>query len=118
MKPKLFLFALLIFAVSLVSAISSAQRKPDTETPIKGDFKITIRTTVAGQPIQSTTMIRGLRERNETNINAGGFNMSTVNITQCDLRRTIQVNDRARKYLITPMESDDSSGDSRDATGA
>src|SRR5438552_935147 len=118
MKTRLFLFALVIFAISLVSVVSSAQRKPESETPIKGDFKITIKQTTAGQPIQSTTMIKGLRERSETNINAGGFNMNTVNITQCDLRRTIQVNDRARKYLITPMDSDDSSGDARNATGA
>ena len=73
MKTRLFLFALVIFAISLVSAISSAQRKPESETPIKGDFKITIKQTTAGQPIQSTTMIKGLRERNETSINAGAF---------------------------------------------
>ena len=118
MKTRLFLFALVISAISLISVISSAQRRPESETPIKGDFKITIKQTTAGQPIQSTTMIRGLRERSETSINAGAFNMNTVNITQCDLRRTIQVNDRARKYLITPMDSDDSSGDARDVTGA
>ena len=118
MKTRLFLFALVISAISLISVISSAQRRPESETPIKGDFKITIKQTTAGQPIQSTTMIKGLRERSETSINAGAFNMNTVNITQCDLRRTIQVNDRARKYLITPMDSDDSSGDARDVTGA
>src|SRR5205807_4066267 len=55
--------------------------------------------------------IKGARERNETSVNAGGFSMNTVNITQCDMRRTIQINDRARKYLITPMDSDSSAGD-------
>src|SRR5437764_1142738 len=118
MKTRLFLFALVIFAISLVSAISSAQRKPESETPIKGDFKIIIKQTTAGQPIQSTTMIKGLRERNETSINAGAFNVNNVNITQCDLRRTIQVNEKARKYMVTPMDSDDSSSDSTDMMGA
>jgi hypothetical protein len=112
MKSRLLLFAAIIFAISAATAISVAQRKPDTsEKPITGDFKITIRNTVAGQSSQSTTMIKGLREREETNMSIGSMNISKVNITQCDLKRTIQVNDSARKYMITPMESDDS-GDS------
>ena len=107
MKTRPIALIAVILAVSAFAAISSAQRKPETaEKPITGDFKITVKTTVAGQPTQSTTMIKGLRERSETNIAAGGMNISTVNITQCDLRRTIQVNDRARKYLITPLDSE------------
>src|SRR5260370_24865820 len=112
MKRRLFLFTVLIFALSVITVISSAKRGPETaDKPISGDFKITIKTTVAGQDMQSTTMIKGLRERSETSIggNIGGMSMGMVSITQCDLKRTIQVNDRARKYLITPMESDDSS---------
>src|SRR2546423_14318416 len=107
MKTRLFLVALLLLSASLVSIIVSAQRRAD-EKPISGDFRITLRTTVAGQSTQSTTMIKGARERNETSMNAGGFSMSTINITQCDMRRTIQINDRARKYLIAPMDSDGS----------
>jgi hypothetical protein len=38
----------------------------------------------------------------------GGMSMKTVNITQCDLRRTIQINDQLRKYMITPMDTDES----------
>lgn len=110
MKTRFSLLAILLLAVSFVSIIVSAQRRPD-EKPISGDFKITLRTGIAGQSTQSTTMIKGARERNETSINAGGFSMTTVNITQCDMRRTIQLNDRARKFLITPMDSDSSSGD-------
>src|SRR5205807_1495808 len=71
------------------------------------DFKITIRNTIAGQSTQTTTMIKGARERDETSMSVGGMNMGQVNITQCDLRRTIQVNDRAHKYLISPMDSDE-----------
>ena len=108
MKTRLLLFAVIAFAISLATAISSAQHKPDTDQPIRGDFKITIKTNMAGQDMQSTTMIKGLRERSETSM--GGMNMGMVSVTQCDLKRTIQINDRARKYIITPMESDDSSG--------
>ena len=93
MKLKLFVFTAIILAVG---ALSFAQRKPDTEKPISGDFKITIRNTIAGQSTQTTTMIKGARERDETNMSVGGMNMGQANITQCDLRRTIQINDRAR----------------------
>jgi predicted secreted protein len=117
MKTRLLLFAVITFAISLATAISSAQHKPDTDQPIRGDFKITIKTNMAGQDMQSTTMIKGLRERSETSM--GGMNMGMVTVTQCDLKRTIQINDRARKYIITPMESDDSSGGSSEgAMGA
>jgi len=105
---RLVLFAAFIFAASAITAISFGQRRPDEEKPIKGDFKITIKTTMAGMPTQSTTMIKGLRERSETNMSMGGMNMSQTSITQCDLRRTIQINDRARKYMISPMDSDES----------
>jgi hypothetical protein len=118
MKVRLLLFALIVGAVSLAAAITSAQRRPEAEKPITGDFKIAVRMTVAGNSTQSTTMIKGRRERTETTISAGTYNMTTVNITQCDMRRTIQVNDRARKYLITPMETDVSAGDSTGSTGA
>ncbi|HSP63525.1 MAG TPA: hypothetical protein VLQ90_11130, partial [Pyrinomonadaceae bacterium] len=39
-----------------------------------------------------------------------------ITVTQCDLKRTIQINDRARKYTITPMETDDSSGGAGEST--
>src|SRR5216684_7832989 len=106
MKIRLLLFAVMVLAISLATVISSAQRNRDNDQPIRGDFKITIKTSMAGQDMQSTTMIKGLRERSETSM--GGMNMGMVSVTQCDLKRTIQINDRARKYTITPMESDDS----------
>jgi len=98
MKSRLILFAAIIFAISSVTAISFAQRTRDTgDNPIRGDFRITIKTTMAGQAGQTTTMIKGLRERDENNMAIGGMSMNQVNITQCDLKRTIAVNDRTRK---------------------
>ena len=60
-----------------------------------------------GQPhvTESVTMIKGARERSESQMGPG---YEMVNITQCDLKRTIQINDKVRKYLITPMEVDSS----------
>jgi hypothetical protein len=106
MKSRFFLLAAIIFAISAVTAISFAQRSRDTvEKPITGDFKITIKNTTSGQTSQSTTLIKGKRERSETSMGMGGAN--SVSITQCDLRRTIQINDNSRKYMISPMDSDD-----------
>jgi hypothetical protein len=119
LKSKLLLFIAIILGISAVTAISFAQRKPDTaEKPITGDFKISIRTTTSGQSSQSTTMIKGLRERSETSMAMGGMNISSVDITQCDLRRTIKVNDSARKYMITPMDSDSSADGGVGSAGA
>jgi hypothetical protein len=116
MKSRTFLFSVLIVGVSLISAIGSAQRRLADDKPITGDFKITIRTTVAGQSSESTTMIKGARERAETSMGAAGFSTKTVTITQCDMRRTIQINDSARKYLLTPMDADGSSSSNDAAT--
>ena len=110
MKSRLLLIAAIIFAVSAVTTISFAQRTRDnSDKPIAGDFKVTVKTTIAGQSRAGTTLIKGQRERDETTMAmGGGMNISQINITQCDLKRTIQINDSARKYMITPMESDDS----------
>ncbi len=113
MKFRLFLFTAILFAISAITAISFAQRTRD-EKPISGDFKITFKQNMGGQEMQSTTMIKGLRERNETSMNMAGMpagmNMGQVTITECDLKRTIQINDRARKYMIVPMETDSGEG--------
>ncbi|HEX3229593.1 MAG TPA: hypothetical protein VHQ95_11535 [Pyrinomonadaceae bacterium] len=113
MKVRLVLFILIIISISTVTAISFAQRTRDTaDKPITGDFKITIKNTVAGNTSQGTTMIKGSRQREETSMAMG---QSQINITQCDLKRTIQINDSARKYLISSFAADE--GDTAGAGG-
>src|SRR2546421_1626943 len=113
MKIRLTLLSTCLFFIASITAISFAQRTRDNDQPIRGDFKITIKQSFGGQEMQSSTMIKGQRERSETSMNMpgmpAGMNMGQVNITQCDMKRTIQINDRARKYFITPMDTD--SGD-------
>ena len=92
-----------IIACSVMTALSvSAQTRPTAS-----DFKVKYRVTyvAGGQPhsTESVTMIKGARERSESKMGSG---YDTINITQCDLKRTIQISDSARKYLITPMETD------------
>ena len=106
MKLRITLFISVLSAITSITAISFAQRT-QTEKPITGDFKITIKQTMSGQEMTNTTMIKGLRERSEVNMPGMPGGMGMVTITECDLKRTIQINDRARKYIITPMDSGD-----------
>ena len=109
MKLKLSFLLLILFVISTITAISFAQRTRDTDRPITGDFKITFKQSMgSGQEMQSTTMIKGLRERSETSVPGMPAGMAMVSITECDLKRTIQINDRARKYMVTPMETGES----------
>jgi hypothetical protein len=59
------------------------------------DIKITTKSTAGGQTFTSTTYIKGARQRTE--------GMGYTTIYQCDLKRTIQINDKTRTYLITPQ---------------
>ena len=113
MKLRLSLFTAILFAITTITAISFAQRTRDNDRPISGDFKITFKQNMGGQEMQSTTMIKGMRERSETSMNVPGMPAgmgSQTSITQCDLKRTIQINDRARKYMIAPMDTDSGEG--------
>lgn len=52
-------------------------------------------------------MLKGARERSEMKM---GYGMDSITITQCDLKRTIQVSDKTRKYVVTPMDTGASAG--------
>lgn len=107
MKLRVSLLITILFAITSITAISLAQRT-QTEKPITGDFKITIRQSMgSGQEMTSTTMLKGMRERSETSMPGMPAGMGMITITECDLKRTIQINDRARKYIITPMDTGD-----------
>jgi len=111
------------FAVVVVLGIcflsvpySFGQTRPAPNRPTT-DFKVKYKVTMnmGGQPhaTESVTMIKGARERSESSM---GYGYDQVNITQCDLKRTIQINDKVKKYLITPMEIDTSTATSTPAS--
>jgi hypothetical protein len=101
-------FLAIISVVSAMAAFSMLTDQPASAQRTSNDFRITERTTMSGRTFESTTMIKGARERSEQNMGAAmGMDVNMVNITQCDNRRTIQINDRSRKYMISPMDSDD-----------
>lgn len=67
----------------------------------QNDFKIKQRTSMGGRASESTTMIKGSRERSESNV-AG---IQNVSIMECDMKRTIYISDAEKKYFIEPMAS-------------
>lgn len=96
----------LLFASSFASMAQRTRKPaaPAPTAPVKNDLKITYRTTTSGQAMEQTTMLKGARERSEMKL---GYGRDIINVTQCDLKRTIQISDSARKYVITPMETVD-----------
>jgi hypothetical protein len=60
------------------------------------DVKIKTRQTMSGQTYDGTVYIKGKRQRSERNM--GGMEM--VNLTQCDLRRGVQLNPGTKTYLV------------------
>ncbi len=103
--------AVVLLVISASSFFGQRQRsRPAAAPPPVTNLKLSYKTTVAGQTSQSTTMIRGARERSEMHLGPG---MDIVNLTQCDLKRTVQFNDKARKYMVTPMEAANSSSAGR-----
>ena len=84
MHARRFLYAAILLAG--LSATASA------------DIKIKSRTSFGGQPgHEMTTYIKGKRQRSEM---PGG----TATVTQCDLRRTVQLNGAAKTYLVSPFD--------------
>jgi hypothetical protein len=95
----------MIFSSALVAQRTRTRPATPAATAPRTDLKITYRTSMMGQSREDTTMLKGSRERTEMKM---GYGMDMINITQCDLKRTIQISDSARKYVITPMDAGDS----------
>ncbi len=77
------------------------------------DVTVRQRVTVSGQGTEQTRMIKGARERRETKITMAGeaaqmadMMPNVATITQCDARRTLQVNDKRKLYTAEPFGDD------------
>src|SRR6476469_6863231 len=76
------------------------------------DVTIKQRGTMSGQKFESTRRIKGSRERTEQHIEMADPSMAAYmpqisTVTQCDLKRRIQINDRKQLYFIEPFETSD-----------
>lgn len=104
------LCALVLVVISPSALIAQRTRnRPAAPSPARNDLKIKYRMTTSGQSMETTTMLKGARERTEMKLGYGG---DIINVTQCDLKRTLQISDSARKYVVTPMNAGDSTANS------
>ncbi|MEP6847988.1 MAG: hypothetical protein ABI999_03965 [Acidobacteriota bacterium] len=69
------------------------------------NYKIKQTTSVMGQNVSSTIYVKGSRKRTEQG-GIMGMGGDVASIEQCDLRRTLQVNDKKRLYTIDPFPTD------------
>ena len=81
MKGYLSIFTAIIFSISISSTAFA-------------DVKIKTKQTIGAQSVENTVYIKGKRERTES------ANGTMVNLTQCDLKRGVQMNPAAKTYLI------------------
>jgi hypothetical protein len=107
--------ALLLVCASVLVAQRPRNRANTTPPPEPANIKIRYKTTAAGQSSESTTMIKGSRERSEMRM---GYGMDITNLTQCDLKRTVQISDKTRKYMITAMNTDEPAGAANAGVGS
>jgi hypothetical protein len=70
------------------------------------DVKVKTKQTISGQSYENTTYIKGKRSRSE---NMGG---AMISITQCDLKRGIQINPAAKTFMINEFVQAAQSGTS------
>lgn len=84
----------LISILSLCSVISNGQ-----------NYRFKQSMTVAGQEISSTVYVKGPRKRTEQG-GIMGMGGDVANIEQCDMRRSIQLSDKKKLYIIEPFATD------------
>lgn len=69
------------------------------------DVKIKSRQTASGQTFENTIYIKGKRQRSEQNTG-----MQMITLTQCDLKRGVQINPAAKTYVINLFEQNKPAG--------
>jgi hypothetical protein len=87
------------------------------------DVTIKQRVTMSGQKFESTRRIKGSRERTEQHIEMADPAMAAympqiATVTQCDLRRRIEISDRKQVYFIEPFETPEAESTARPARPA
>ncbi|MDT7540680.1 MAG: hypothetical protein QOE33_584 [Acidobacteriota bacterium] len=107
-------FSLNVLILALLCACSAA----------RADIRVKQRMTFGGeggsggQSMETDEAIKGQRKRTEMQPAPG---MKMITVTQCDLKRTLNISDMTRKYTVTPMGGVDttemSSGASSSPTG-
>ena len=92
------LVSLVVVAVGASSGlVVNGQTHPDKSRTMTTDVKIRQR---MGPGMETVLYIKGQRMRSEM---AGDFGITTI--LQCDLKRTVTINEKTKTYMITPTDS-------------
>jgi len=95
MKKPLFFFSACFIVAASISITAEAQQ-----------YKLRQVTNMMGMKAESTVYVKGMRKRTES---AGMMGMPAppVTIEQCDLQRTVKLNDKKKLYFIEPFAKED-----------
>ncbi len=97
MKPRSTLFlatALYILAGSVINTTAAQQQ-----------YKLRQGTTISGMKSETTIYVKGKRKRTE-GTGMMGMGTAITTIEQCDLQRTIHINDKKKLYFIEPFSTE------------
>jgi len=91
MKKSFFFFTAILIAVLSISNTANAQQ-----------YKLKQSTSMMGMNTESTIYVKGMRKRTESSAMMG-MPAPPITIEQCDLQRTIKVNNKKKMYFIEPF---------------
>lgn len=91
MKKSLFFFTTILIALLSISNTAGAQQ-----------YKLRQVNNMMGMKSESTVYVKGMRKRTETGSSIG-MPTPPITIEQCDLQRTIKINDKKKLYFIEPF---------------
>lgn len=95
MKKNIFLFAIVSLGFLFSNTKTEAQQ-----------YKFRQVTNMMGMKMETTIYVKGMRKRTEPG-SMMGMPASPITIEQCDLQRTIKINDKKKLYYIEPFAKDD-----------
>ncbi len=93
---KKFLFFFTATTIAFLSIINTAQTQ---------QYKLKQSTSMMGMKSESTIYVKGMRKRTEPG-SMMGMPAQPTTIEQCDLQRTIKINDKKKLYFIEPFSKD------------
>ena len=95
MKARTFFFFLSCIGIAILATGNTATAQ---------QYKLRQSTGTMGMKSESTIYVKGMRKRTEGGGYMGMTNLTTIE--QCDLQRTIKINDKKKLYYIEPFSKD------------
>lgn len=96
MRKLLFFFAMVPVTILFMADTVKAQ-----------EYKLRQSNSMMGMKSESTVYVKGMRKRTETGPMMAGMPANPTTIEQCDLKRTIKLNDKKKLYFIEPFSKEE-----------